>query len=565
MNGNKQRTLELLWRVFITSYLPKHLSPIDKLNDEIAVLSENLTQYNCRKSEQQILAADLVPLQKQQIEFTPLIHALIKWAQLICAHYKFWLYDLQESFIDGRAFLYIIAYYLPSLCDYTRDIKHLTTLATCQTREEHMQFNLELGQQQPQSINTYERNVKANFRFLEECIKQFGTFSNDLVRYEVYAKDTPDERCTMMILAMLAHDLLYANNSDGQEGDFRHQAIFEELKEKYPKDDEPIVEPKREEIKKLPSPTESTVEPVRETLINSSIKSEDVPFLTNTSHSLDEIPSNPVETLKPSLSSTTVNLPMEELTTKTHSLPIIYSEPAPPTVESDHDEADEEATDEDTTKVTILSSSSPPRQDWSFVEPPAVVYDQTLSDSLYASLETMFTCQTPTRPQPLLSQSVLHTMNHDILDHLEPLTELHDESDNDENDDSFNSARSGLTTMMDPRRASITGQTTTLSFHDFVDIEKTIETEEAKVIPDNTSLFLIDETTPSEADSVEMSKLDDVSEKQRKRIRFDHRYSIYSGHVRRSGQHEDDQGNVDLILGTSTANTRTGGICDPQQ
>ncbi|CAF4888560.1 unnamed protein product, partial [Rotaria magnacalcarata] len=76
-------------------------------------------------------------------------------------------------------------YYLPSLCDYSRDIKHLTTLATCQTRDEHIQFNLELGQQQ-QLISTYERNVKSNFRLLEECIKQFGTFSSDLIKYEYY-------------------------------------------------------------------------------------------------------------------------------------------------------------------------------------------------------------------------------------------------------------------------------------------------------------------------------------------------------------------------------------------
>ena len=165
MQGNKQRTLELLWRIFIVSYLPKQVSPI--------------------------------------------LHLLIKWVQLICAHYKFWIYDLQESFADGRAFLFIISYYLPLLCDYHHDIKHLTTLATCQTREEYLQFNHDLGQQQ--SIQTYERNVKANFRLLEECIKEFGSFSYDLVKYDCYAKDLPDERCTLMILAMLAHDLLFLN------------------------------------------------------------------------------------------------------------------------------------------------------------------------------------------------------------------------------------------------------------------------------------------------------------------------------------------------------------------
>ena len=524
INGNKQRTLELLWRIFTTCYLPKHLSPMEKFQEEIIILTENLANYNCRSVEQSLLTTDIIPLQKQQIESTPLIHLLIKWAQLICAHYKFWLYDLQESFIDGRAFLYIISYYLPLLCDSTRDIKHLTTLATCQTRDEHMQFNLELGQQNQQSIHTYEKNVKANFRFLEECVKQFGTFSSDLIKYEYYAKDIPDERCTILVLAMLAHDLLFSNNIN-DEIDYRHQAIFEELKEKYSKDDEPIViETKREEIQKFPSLDEAEVEIVQENgtipmsqFVETNLISED---LAPTTKLIEE------KTLKPSVSSTTINFPIEEFALKIHPLPIIQSEPTPPIIKNvvDEDEIDEENADENTTKVTLLSSSSssslsastsPTKPDWSFVEPPAVVYDQTLSDSLYSSLETMFTCQTPTRPTPSLSQSVLHTMNHDILDHLEPLLELNDDSDVEaQDDDSFNSARSGLTTMTDQRRTSMVPEptmTTAVSLQDLVELEKTVENENAKSNPDNTSLFLIDETTPSEADSVELNKLDDVS------------------------------------------------------
>ncbi|CAF3014499.1 unnamed protein product [Rotaria sp. Silwood2] len=194
MNGNKQCTLELLWRIFIVCYLSKQLSPIEKLNQEISILKTNLSKYASCSIEEQLITIDIVPLQKQHINLTSTIHLLIKWVQLICAHYKFWLYDLQESFADGRALLYIISYYLPSLCDYKRDIKHLTTLATCQTRNEHIKFNVELGQQQ--LINIYERNVKSNFRLLEECIKLFGTFSSDFIKYEYYAKDVPEERCT---------------------------------------------------------------------------------------------------------------------------------------------------------------------------------------------------------------------------------------------------------------------------------------------------------------------------------------------------------------------------------
>ncbi|CAF1623891.1 unnamed protein product [Rotaria magnacalcarata] len=563
MNGNKQRTLELLWRIFTVCYLPKHLSPVVQLNDEILILTENLSKFNCRSIEKQLFTTDINLLQKQQIEYTPFIQLLIKWAQLVCAHYKFWLYDLQESFIDGRAFLYIISYYLPSLCDYSRDIKHLTTLATCQTRDEHIQFNLELGQQQQQLISTYERNVKSNFRLLEECIKQFGTFSSDLIKYEYYSKDMPDERYTIIVLSMLAHDLIFSNNIDN-DIDYRNQSIFEELKDKYSKDDEPIVPTKKEHyckqqtIDEQQAMNEQQMNSVEYSLNNSSNQTENISQITDTVSVYDEIitttRSFDEKSLKPSISSTTINFPIEELASKIHSLPLIQSEPMLTNEEiqdQDDDQVeDQEEEEEDTTKVTMLSSLSPEKQDWSFVEPPAVVYDQTLSDSLYASLETMFTYQTPPRATSLYSQSIVHTMNNDNLDHLEPLLELNNETDVEsepesepklepEDHDSFNAVRSGLSTMMDPSCTSVAAQTTTQVFHDFVQLEKTIESNETKIQLDNTSLFLVDETTPSEA-----SFADPVNTKMIKET-----LTLFLAHQQQTLEYEESLANNNESLG----------------
>lgn len=527
MNGNKQRTLELLWRIFITCYLPKYLSPIEKLDQEISALTDNLSTLTCRNVEKQLIATDILPLQKQQIEFPTMVRSLIKWCQLICAHYKFWLYDLQESFVDGRAFLYIISYYLPSLCDYNRDIKHLTTLAVCQTQDEHIQFNMELGQQQQQvqqsqTMNTYERNIKSNFRLLEECIKQFGSFPTDMIKYEYYAKDIPDERYTIIVLAMLAHDLLF-NDNFNNEIHFRQQSIFQELKDKYSIDDDPIVE------NNLQSPTTideiktfaKTIEdkPILESKMNSSIGNT---FTSDEVISMINHETIGKKSLKPSISSTTITLTIDELTTKIHPLPIIPSEALTNVTQTSPVHEDVEDVDENTTKVTLLSSSpsasptspsSPAteQQDWSFVEPPACVYDQTLSDSLYASLETMFHYQTPTRAPVSLSQSVINTMNHDILDHVEPLRNLCEDSEEEnDNEESFNSARSGVTMMIDSRPTSIAEQTTSLTFHDLAELEKTIENEENKTNATNASLFLADEPAPSETDSAELNKIEDV-------------------------------------------------------
>lgn len=366
MNGNKQRTLEFLWRIFINCYLPKQLSPIDRLNEEIDALKKNLEKICTRSVEQQLINNDITLLQKQNCESNAFIQVLIKWAQLICAHYKFWLYDLQESFADGRALLFIISHYLPSLCDNNQDIKHLTTLAICQTQEDHLQFNNELGQNQLQMIPIYEKNVKSNFRCLEECVKQFGTFSSDLVKYENYAKDIPDERCTIMILAMLAHDLLFLNHP------VHHESVD------LSRQDEILI---------------TTETPTVEISIERNV---------------------PVQL---SISSSTVNCQGE------HNFPL-------PIIQADTQQPEQKST-----------------------------------------IESI---------------------------------------DVEDVEESFNTARSGCTTMFEHRRGSISATMATLSLDDFVELEKTIENEEVKN-NSNKMPFFIDETILSETDSVENNKSEEVS------------------------------------------------------
>jgi hypothetical protein len=213
-------------------------------------------------------------------------------------------------------------------------------------------------------LSIYERNVKSNFRLLEECIKQFGTFSSDLIKYD---KDVPDERCTIMILAMLAHDLIYSNHHD--DIDFRNQFIFEELKEKY----------------------------------SSKTNPEEIEIISSNISILPDTP------------------PIEEISSTTIIYPLKYQ---------------------------------------------------------------------------YLTQSILDTMNYDILDRLEFLSEYNDD---EEDEDSFDSARSSSTTKIDHRRTSIAATMATISFDDFVELERTIEKEENKT--NHTSSFLADETISSDIDS----------------------------------------------------------------
>ncbi|CAF0743451.1 unnamed protein product [Didymodactylos carnosus] len=231
MSGNKLRTLELLWRIFVVCYVPKFIQSHDVLINEIEQLKQNLTEHVLvRPIEKEISIETNLQLFSQK-QTTPIISDIMKWAQLVCAHYRFWIKDLQESFSDGRALLFIIAYYLPNLINYQNDIKHYTTIGICQTKRDHIQFNDELRSTSGSTERLKRdaiKNVKSNFKLLEERTKQLPMFLSDLVKYEQYiATDIPDERVTIIILTLLARDLLFSNAQDIN----RNQQIFEQIKQ----------------------------------------------------------------------------------------------------------------------------------------------------------------------------------------------------------------------------------------------------------------------------------------------------------------------------------------------
>ncbi|CAF4502230.1 unnamed protein product, partial [Rotaria magnacalcarata] len=70
---------------------------------------------------------------------------------------------------------------------------------------------------------------------------------------------------------------------------------------------------------------------VEYSLNNSSNQTENISQITDTVSVYDEIitttKSFDEKSLKPSISSTTINFPIEELASKIHSLPLIQSEP----------------------------------------------------------------------------------------------------------------------------------------------------------------------------------------------------------------------------------------------
>ena len=169
---------------------------------------------------------------------------------------------------------------------------------------------------------------------------------------------------------------------------------------------------------------------IRDNFINSHDQIENQCPLINDHSESDKIikTSKLIEqkTSKPCTSFTTIESLIENPITDIDLLPLTESEQILST--EDIQNVNDDNADDDATKVTILSSLSSVTQDWSFVEPPAIVYDQTFSDSLYIALEAMFTCPTPIRKQPLIYQSVVDTMNYDILDRLEALSVIEDKN-----------------------------------------------------------------------------------------------------------------------------------------
>ncbi|CAF0743435.1 unnamed protein product [Didymodactylos carnosus] len=136
---------------------------------------------------------------------------------------------------------------------------------------------------------------------------------------------------------------------------------------------------------------------------------------------------------------------------------------------------DENNNDEDIVAAAhlLLTLSKPQKRNNNTVlELPPCVYDKTLSDSLYASLETMFSNDTG------LSQSIYTTMNQNILDRLGKSKTCSsdddgdDDSEEEEDNDLYGTACSEQTND-GVATTTTTSSTSSLPFQDFVDIEKT--------------------------------------------------------------------------------------------
>ncbi|CEO96699.1 hypothetical protein PBRA_005303 [Plasmodiophora brassicae] len=107
VSGNREHTLDLLWRVAIQLRIPA-LVDAATLFWESRLIERDLTK-------DRLFAKANLGSPPIMYPNCPQLQCILRWCMAICAHYDVPIFNFTSSFADGRAFAFLIHYYYPQL------------------------------------------------------------------------------------------------------------------------------------------------------------------------------------------------------------------------------------------------------------------------------------------------------------------------------------------------------------------------------------------------------------------------------------------------------------------
>lgn len=143
-DGHREKTLELLWHCIFGFQLTDILS-LESLEKEVALLQRSL-DARVRLGDKEARAGQsfLFEFKRNALRqstapaddwsSTPRVQLLLRWAQLVCAHYGIEVENLTVSFSDGRGLCMLIHHYNPSLVE--REQVEWTTTVSMQQKQD---------------------------------------------------------------------------------------------------------------------------------------------------------------------------------------------------------------------------------------------------------------------------------------------------------------------------------------------------------------------------------------------------------------------------------------------
>ena len=232
VDGHLQKTLDLLWHVIFGFQIGQLLS-IEHLSNEISYLEKTLNhEVRIGNKKAQLgwnfyLDCKRRKLKDESDNGCPKgwlgnerIMLLLKWAQLVCAHYGLEIENLSVSFSDGRGLCLLVHHYHPNFLPMNEI--HLETTQTQQGNSNgpknlNGSFNDSFGQTMTYTYakssdyaGTFEKllkNEKENFKTLHNKTKELGGIPI-LIKSDEMSNTIPDLKVTTTFITYLAARLL---------------------------------------------------------------------------------------------------------------------------------------------------------------------------------------------------------------------------------------------------------------------------------------------------------------------------------------------------------------------
>ena len=232
VDGHLQKTLDLLWHVIFGFQIGQLLS-IDHLTNEIAYLEKTLNHEvrigneNAKLGWNFYLDCKRRALKENNDNGYPKgwlgnerIMLLLKWAQLVCAHYGLEIENLSVSFSDGRGLCLLVHHYHPNFLPMEE-----ICFETTQTQQGNSNgpknmngsFNDSFGQTMTYTYakssdyaGTFDKllkNEKENFKLMHSKTKELGGIPI-LIKSDEMSNTIPDQKVTATFITYLAARLL---------------------------------------------------------------------------------------------------------------------------------------------------------------------------------------------------------------------------------------------------------------------------------------------------------------------------------------------------------------------
>ena len=232
VDGHLQKTLDLLWHVIFGFQIGQLLN-IEHLSKEISYLEKTLNHEVRMGNDKAKLGWDFyLDNKRRQLKENSdngcpngwlgneRIQLLLKWSQLVCAHYGLEIENLSVSFSDGRGLCLLVHHYHSSFLPLNSIF-----LETTQTQQGNSNgpknldgsFNDSFGQTMTYTYNkssdyagTFEKllkNEKENFKLLHNKTKELGGIPI-LIKSDEMSNTIPDQKVTTTFITYLAARLL---------------------------------------------------------------------------------------------------------------------------------------------------------------------------------------------------------------------------------------------------------------------------------------------------------------------------------------------------------------------